>query len=1096
MKQRLSCMVSKTFAVSRKKRGITASVGLVASIAVVVALSMGITTALAALDLTDSSYPDGTKVVADSSTMDSYKTFPTNDQTTSYDTTQYAGRLWTDKTVTVPSSDGSTAGTTATFNLADLTRDLDPTGARTDPGVYQVDKTASGVFLTSISVLSSSLETQLVEPVPLDIVLVLDVSGSMADSTYNYTQVTARSGNGVNTNGNAYQPSGNGTMYIETSPGTWSQATATGRVNYTGSNHQTGYYRYYTANGSRYLFAQGSDTAGDTFSSGGYTYTFAHFYTRSSAGTKIDQLHTAVNSFIDTISNNNNNLANAGYGADSMSRLSLVKFAYYYAGSTSFTSPNYAVGNSMVSNNTYNATQIVSPLTTYTPTAISGTSSASSTLKSTVSSLTAAGATAADCGMVLAQGVFDGRATVNGVAQDGARSNAKKVIIFFTDGSPTHQNAFDGTVANSAITSSKSLKGSDALVYSVAVLDGATSAQPTASSSDVNRFLHAMSSNYPEATGYAYNSLGAVGEGVDFADTNYYIAVGGDVSLSDAFASIASDISSGGGEDSTATGRDGNTAITITDYLGDYMEFKGLDGILYGVEGANTQFYAPGTQGAYHTQAQVQRDDASATQSTYTMWATVPSALLNPKQGQENVSLNGITIKVTRSADPKKGDTVTITIPPELIPAIRYSVKQEQNENTISTDVTRSIVDPLRIFYSVGPKASTLSSVISELEDQSLRSESATNESDRQSSAFISFMANAARDGSNGIYSLYNNTPTEEAKGTATVDMTLSDNNPYYYYVDEPLYVETAQGSDIYRPATTSDASATKYVLSRYWNVNTTNESKSYDEWNGAYGTYDANLYTYDSDTGAYTPVTTAPPEGTELYSRLNVAGGDPVYSLYNGTYADWSPNTSALYIPNGTAHEGENVTNVVIDKADGANLTETATASLVSTFAGGTATSANQYLGNNGKLDIPVPGTLSTTKKIRAGLGFDLPTDPAPSGSFTLSLKDASGNPLTQDNTYRALIRDAQGHPVDPVTHTTVTSADTVKFYVKDGSTFELLDGETIKITNLPHNATYQVLEEGQAGYQATVTDNNGESHTADRGEPASTTPAEGSGD
>ena len=1020
--------------------------------------------------------------------MDGYKVFPTGDQPSSYDTTQYAGRLWTDKTVTVPTSDNQTVGTTATFNLADPEHDLDGEGDKASQGVYEVDKTASGTFLTSVSLLSSSLSTELVEPVPLDIVLVLDVSGSMADQ-YQRTYTARTNGSASN---NSYT-----NYYVNT--GT-SQKPIYQQI--TGRTTVSNTYLYTTGDGKYYQYIQSNSAIADgTPNTVGTTNTiYSRHYSRGNltGNTKMADLKTAVNEFIDTISSNNTKLYQAGYTNASMSRISLVKFATQYAGASTFddNNPNYTIGNSTVTyqGGTYNATQIVSDLTTYTTTAIDGMSLAGSSLKTTVNGLNASGATAADYGMTLARGVLEGTGTLN-----GSRSEAQKVIVFFTDGEPNHGTGFTGTVANSAIGTSGILKDADTLVYSVAVLDGATSVQPTSGSSDTNRYLHAVSSNYPDATGYAYNNLGSVAEGVDFTNNNYYIAVGGGTSLSDAFSKIAADISSGGGEDSTATGRDGNTAVTITDYLGDYMEFKGLDGILYGVTADTTKFYAPGTQGAYHEQAQVQRDDASATQSTYTMWPKdlVPSALLNPEPGQENVSLNGITVKVTRSTNPKVGDTVTITVPPELIPSLRYAVEQKQEGDNITTTSTRTDADPLRIFYSIGPKASTVSSVISQLEDQSLRSESATNESDRQTTAFKNFMADAAAEGENGIYKVYSNTKTTGDQGTATVNMTLSDNNPYYFYVEEPLYV-VASGSGantVYRKATSADAALPKYVRTRYWTVGANpTEQNSYAEWSGNYGTYDSSLYTYNEATNTYTAVTSAPSEGTPLYRKFTFDGND-TYVEYSGAFDDFKADNT-LYIPNGTPHTEYEVTNVSISKGDG-NATSTATTSLVSTFAG--EMTATQRLGNNGMLSIPVPGTLAVTKNIAAGAGFELPTDPVPSATFTLNMKSPTGAVLNQPNTYRALIRDAAGHPIDPTTHAQVSSADSAKFYVVDGSTFELRDGETLKVTNLPHGATYTVTEDGQAGYQATVTDNTGDTHTEERGESASTTPAgtgTGSGD
>lgn len=70
--------------------------------------------------------------------------------------------------------------------------------------------------------------------------------------------------------------------------------------------------------------------------------------------------------------------------------------------------------------------------------------------------------TAADCAMEQAQAVL---------SPENVRPNAKKVVIFFTDGKPNHQNGFDGDVANDAIAGAKVLKDSGAMVFSIGVFD-------------------------------------------------------------------------------------------------------------------------------------------------------------------------------------------------------------------------------------------------------------------------------------------------------------------------------------------------------------------------------------------------------------------------------------------------------------------------------------------------------------------------------------------------------------------------------------------------------------------------------------------------
>lgn len=1175
--------------------------GAFAAAGISMALLFGSSVASASgMALSDPSYPEGTVAIADASTMDSYKTFPTGDQGTSYDSTQYAGRLWTDKTVTVPSEDGSTVGTTATFDLADPTRDLDEAKHTTTPGKYEVDKTASGIFLTSISALSSSLETQEVEPVPLDIVLVLDVSGSMAENgVETYLGYTQEQLDALTAGQSLPNPT-----YYRTKTGTY--GTKLGFEGYAwvsespdGADATRVPYINKWANGRNDLYILTADKSligtsadlyarfenpdthvhtGDEYIQ--YNFGYTNLYHTKTIRYKIDELHDAASQFIATIAQNNSDVEAMGFGEEHMSRIGIVKFSgQYNNGNNQYVDPPvYKISDA---NN--GKTEIMAPLKVYTTDGTTGT--AASEIRSKVEGLEAKSATAADFALTLAGGVLEGRAYYTNASnpEPGARPGVQQVVVFFTDGNPKHNNGtaphdFSGLIAQNTLAQAEVLKNAGVTIYSVAVLDGANSSDTT---QNANIYLNGVSSNYPHASAtsgvdnvgdnvygtnygrpslapqyympsnlswtpdlgerahsYVHTSDAAVvagktyytrsGKGTSanpyvytevtnptdanlgtyFELSNYYLTVDDPSALSDAFMKILNEITSNDAADTTATGRDGNTAITITDYLGDYMEFKGLDGILYGTTADTTKFYAPGTQGAYHEQAQVQRDDSSATQSTYTMWPreNVPSALLNPPEGQEYVSLNLITVKVTRSTDAKTGDTVTITIPPELIPSVRYAVTQQQGGGSdVVTTATRTEADPLRIFYSVGPKAGTLSNVISQLEDQSLRSESANNESDRQSAAFISFMEEAAAKGENGIFSLYSNDPMatplasggDQTHGRATVAMALSTSNPYYFYVDEPLFVRTGSGTDtdpyVYDEATS--ASDGLYVRMRYWSVGgNAVETNEYEPWSGSYGTYDANLYVHDETSGGYVVATEDPGGGTQLYTRFDVTGGSSIYSVYGGAFASYAPDTTTLYIPEGTPRVEDAVVSVALEKPEGnGGATGTATTSIVSTFAGGTT--ATQHLGNNGRLDIPVFGTLAVTKNITAGTGFDLPADPVPSASFTLSLKDADGVSLNSPNTYRALIRNAAGHPVDPDTHTVATSADSVKFYVVDGSTFTLRDGETLKVTNLPDGATYQVTEDGQAGYAATVTDNTGDQHTAERGESASTSPA-GSGD
>ena len=202
-------------------------------------------------------------------------------------------------------------------------------------------------------------------------------------------------------------------------------------------------------------------------------------------GTKrLAALKEAVKAFLDEAANTN---TEAG---SELVRVGLVKFAGDETdeiGDDTYRSGRY----------TYNYSQIVSDLTAN----MSG-------LKNKVSKLKAAGATRADNG-------FNRAVKVMGSAS--ARTDAKKVVIFFADGSPTSSSGFEGKVANKAVEAAKELKDGGAAVYSIGIF---ASANPSSLSSNENQFMHAVSSNFPKATKYNQRGEGNIKAGYYKSATN------------------------------------------------------------------------------------------------------------------------------------------------------------------------------------------------------------------------------------------------------------------------------------------------------------------------------------------------------------------------------------------------------------------------------------------------------------------------------------------------------------------------------------------------------------------------------------------------
>ena len=230
-------------------------------------------------------------------------------------------------------------------------------------------------------------------------------------------------------------------------------------------------------------------------------------------------LKEAVTAFLDEAANTN---TEAG---SKLVRVGLVKFAGNEKdeiGDDTYRSGGY----------TYNYSQIVSDLTAV----MNG-------LKNKVSKLKAAGATRADNGFNLA-------AKMMGSAS--ARTDAKKVVIFFTDGSPTSSNGFEKEVANNAVTAAKKLKDGGAAVYSIGIF---ASADPSSLSSKENQFMHAVSSNFPKAI--AYNDRGVGDE-----DAGYYKAAKNASELNAIFEEI----------EKSETTTSAYTNVVMEDTLSDYVD--------------------------------------------------------------------------------------------------------------------------------------------------------------------------------------------------------------------------------------------------------------------------------------------------------------------------------------------------------------------------------------------------------------------------------------------------------------------------------------------------------------------------------------------
>ena len=366
--------------------------------------------------------------------------------------------------------------------------------------------------------------------------------------------------------------------------------------------------------------------------------------------------------------------------------------------------------------------------------------SAATELKNTVGYIEPAGATRADYGLELARDM-------------SGREDAQKVVVFFTDGTPTDSRNFNSTVADDAIAAARKMKEKGATVYTIGIFDGTNPADDPTNyrTSDENKFMHAVSSNYPNATSYTTNKLGKRTENSDF-----YKAASKADELKKVFDDISSSITSGKGsptqiEDGYDESKSGY--ITFSDELGDFMQVDTF--VSAQINGVTFDEVTKTTKGNTDTYefSGVARD---------------------------------LVITVERSANAQQGDIVTVKIPASLIPLIRYHVDME---NGIFERTSLNDIKPIQIKYTSSVKDAARNNLFTP--DDGLKKYIEKHKgADNQT---VYFLANKWSGGE---------------LGDVVAEFEPADTNSYYYFQKiTPIYTDKEctqratvkpQGNDVY----------------------------------------------------------------------------------------------------------------------------------------------------------------------------------------------------------------------------------------------------------------------------------------------------------
>ena len=364
---------------------------------------------------------------------------------------------------------------------------------------------------------------------------------------------------------------------------------------------------------------------------------------------RIVALKNAANHFIDTIAEQNKNVKDAS----KQHQVAIVKFAG---------KKSDKVGNDTYRDdgNTYNYSQTMLGLTVCKD-------GGAKSLKNTVNLIEPAGSTRADYGMDLAKGI-------------AGREDAQKIVVFFTDGSPTSSNGFEAEVAKDAINIAKTIKSGGATIYTIGIFNGAKPGDdPTSSrTSNENKFMHAVSSNYPDATssvshGFFGTEKWNVNFGNPVAGASCYKSATNAAELDQVFKDISSAITSGKGFPTKVEGNNPNGSgyITFEDELGAFMQVDSFTGAEY-----NGKTYGAATK------------STDGNIDTYTFDGELAHLVITVDCADEN--------------NPQRGDIVTVKVPASLIPLRRFTV--DESAGTFVVDSTDAI-SPIRVAYASSVKA-------------------------------------------------------------------------------------------------------------------------------------------------------------------------------------------------------------------------------------------------------------------------------------------------------------------------------------------------------------------------------------------------------
>lgn len=633
---------------------------------------------------------------------------------------------------------------------------------------------------------------------------------------------------------------------------------------------------------------------------------------------RIDALKNAANSFIDTIAKQNESIE----GVDRQHRVAIVKFA----GEKSNNIGNDTYGRWY----NYNYTQVMKGLTDCSGGNVT-------ILQNTIKRIQPSGATHADYGLELARDIPSGRA------------GAKKVVVFFTDGTPTSDNTFDSGVANKAVKAAKNMKDSQATVYTIGIFDGADPSagiQDSGKSQKENKFMQAVSSNYPNAT--AWNAHGARAENSD-----YYKSATNAEELKKVFDDISQAITSEApypteidkGYDATKSGY-----ITFTDELGDFMQVDSF-----------TEVVINGTP------------------------FTKASKTVNKETKTDTYEFDGkakdLLITVQRAGDDnaQKGDVVTVSIPASLIPLSHFK--------TVDGKLSVDSAQPIRVKYTSSVKSTALDNLFTPEKVTGLKDYIENNTTVANGAKTVNFYANKWAAGD---------------LGNTVATFEPADTNRYYYFQKQtPIYTD----KDCTQPAKNSLAdTGTYYYKDEFEEQGENGEAKPasavIEFIGGDAAKFDGAIVADEDGNLSFSVGTVRLAFIDELYTTKESVGGNntgTATDVLNPKWNNVSAKATATHVNSYLGNNGKisfNVTPATVDTKTSFGLTKV--------LEGRSWTDADEFkfeLSATSENDAPMPASADTTVhkpdpdgKGKAAINFGKITYAEP-GEYTYEVREVKGD-------------------------------------------------------------------------------------------------------